>query len=99
MDNSEDFNCAFSFLHKHCVETPIMLARGHAACLNCVNDLKKRTGLKIVKCLKCNEENSLEANYVESNMMKNYMNGCSDKILESLKQEFEETLKEAKSKI
>ena len=99
MDDLEDFICAFSILGKHCIETPIMLTCGHSACLKCVNDLKTQTGLKKVNCLKCHKENSLENNYFESIPMKNYMNSCSDKILESLKQEFEETLKKAKSKI
>ena len=75
-----------------------MLSCGHVACLKDVQDLKENTGLKKVTCLKYNENNSLEINYFESNLIKNFMNLCSDKILESLKQEFEKTLKQVKSK-
>ena len=95
----EDFICAFSFQQKHYFEKPILLACGHVACHQCVKDLKNNTGLKKINCLKCNKENSLETEYVESDVIKNYMNLCSDKIMESLKLEFEETLTKAKSKI
>ena len=49
--------------------------------------------------MKCNKENSLDANYAESNMIKNYKYDNSDKIMESLKLEFEETLIKAKCKL
>ena len=75
-----------------------MLTCGHAACNKCVDDLKNNTGLIKVNCLKCKKESSLERDYVESDLMKNYMNDYSDKILENLKQEYEETVKKSKSK-
>ena len=75
-----------------------MLSCGHVICLKFLNDFKKKTELKKVKCLKCSKENSLEIDYVESDLMKNYMNDYSDKILENLKQEYEETVKKSKSK-
>ena len=96
--NLEDFICVFSFQKKHYIEKPIMLTCGHVACHQCVEDFKNNTGFKKINCLKCNKENSLEAIYAESNMIKNYMDDNSDKIIESLKIEFEETLNKAKSK-
>ena len=98
-NNLEDFNCAFSFQQKHYIVNPITLTCGHAACNKCVEDLKNYTAFKKINCLKCNKENRLDVNYAESNMIKNYMDDNSDNIMESLKQEFEETLKKAKSKI
>ena len=97
--NLKDFICALSYQHQHYIQKPIMLSCGHAACFKCLNDFKKKTGLKQVKCLKCNKENSLEIDYVESDLMKTFMNLCSDKILEKLKINFEETHRKAKSKM
>ena len=97
-NNLEDFICAFSFQHKHYVEKPIVLLCGHAACHQCVKDFKNNTGFKKIQCLICNKDNSLENDYVESNLIKNYIEDNFDKITESLKQEFEETLRKAKSK-
>ena len=95
--NFEDFFCALSYQHQHYIEKPIMLSCGHLSCLKCLNDFKKKIGLKQVKCLKCNKENSLETDYVESITMKTYMNLCSDKILEDLKNKFEENQRKATS--
>ena len=64
MNNLEDFMCALSFNHKNYLEKPIILACEHASCSKCVDDLKKKTGLEKVKCLKCNKENSLKVDYV-----------------------------------
>jgi transcription elongation factor Elf1 len=95
--NLEDFICVLSFQHKHYVQEPVMLFCGHAACGSCIDDVKKNTGLEKVKCMKCSKENNLESDYHESDLMNNYMNDNYDKILETLKNEFEETLKKAKS--
>ena len=96
--NLEDFICAISYQHKHYIDKPIMLSCGHVICLKFLNDFKKKTELKKVKCLKCSKENSLEIDYVESDLMKNYMNLFSDKMLEDLKNKFEETQRKARSK-
>ena len=96
--NLKDFICALSYQHQHYTQKPIMLSCGHAACFKCLNDFKKTTGLKQVKCLKCNKKNSLEIDYFESDLMKNYMNDYSDKILDDLKNKFEETQIKAKGK-
>jgi hypothetical protein len=95
--NLKDFICALSFQHKHYLEEPIMFSCGHAACNQCVDNLKSNTGLKQIKCLKCNKENSLEVDYVESDLLKNYMNLFSEKITKSLEKEFDETVKKSRS--
>ena len=95
--NLEDFICALSFQHKHYLEKPILFTCGHAACNECVDNLKSNTGLKQIKCLKCNKENSLEVDYVESGLLKNYMNLCAEKITQSLEKEFDETVQKSKS--
>jgi hypothetical protein len=97
IDNLEDFICALSFQHKHYLEKPIIFSCGHAACNRCVDNLKTNTGLKQIKCLKCNKENSLEVDYVESDLLKNYMNLCAEKITQSLEKEFDETVQKSKS--
>ena len=97
IDNLEDFICARSFQHKLYLEEPIMFSCGHAACNQCVDNLKSNTGLKQIKCLKCNKENSLEVDYVESGLLKNYMNLCAEKITQSLEKEFDETVQKSKS--
>ena len=97
IDNLEDFICALSFQHKHYLEKPILFTCGHAACNECVDNLKSNTGLKQIKCLKCNKENSLENNYVEFDLLKNYMNLCAEKITQSLEKEFDETVQKSKS--
>jgi hypothetical protein len=97
IDNLEDFICALSFQQKHYLEKPIIFSCGHAACNECVDNLKSNTGLKQIKCLKCRKENSLEVDYVESDLLKNYMNLCAEKITKSLEKEFDETVKKSKS--
>ena len=97
--NLEYFICTFSFHQKHYLVKPILLACGHVACHQCVEDLKNNTSLKKINCLKCNNDISLEIDYDESTPLKNYMSDYSDKIMESLTQDFEETLSKAKSKI
>jgi hypothetical protein len=48
--------------------------------------------------LKCNKENSLEVDYVESDLLKNYMNLFAEKITKSLEKEFDETVQKSRSK-
>ena len=98
IDDLESFICAFSFQHKHYLEKPVILTCGHAACYYCVDSFKKNTGLKQIKCLKCNGENSLEIDYKDDDLMKNHMKDNYDRIIESIKQEYEEKLKKAKGK-
>ena len=94
----KDFTCALSFKYEHFIEFPVLLSCEHAACNGCVNNFKNNTGLKQIKCLKCNKESSLEIDYKQSKLIQNCMNACSEKILERLNKEFEETLKKSKCK-
>ena len=96
--NLEDFICALSFQHKHYLEKPIIFSCGHAACNECVDNLKSNTGLKQIKCLKCNKESSLEVDYVESDLLKNYMNLCAEKITKNLEKELDETVQKSRRK-
>ena len=93
----KDFTCALSFKYEHFIEFPVLLSCEHAACKQCVDNLKSNTGLKQIKCLKCNKENSLEVDYVESDLLKNYMSLCAEKITQSLEKEFDETVQKSKS--
>jgi hypothetical protein len=97
-ENLKDFICALSFQHEHYIEKPVMLSCEHGACNECVNNFKNNTGLKQIKCFKCNKESSIEIDYKQSKLLQNYMNLCSDKILENLNNEFEETVKKSKGK-
>ncbi len=95
----EDFLCAFSFHHKHYLEDPVTLLCGHASCIACVENLKNNTGLKEIKCLKCNRVANLENEYFVSDLIKNYINDNSDNNFKSLKQQFEEILIQGRSEI
>jgi hypothetical protein len=94
-----DFICAFSFQHKHYLVEPVKLLCGHAPCSVCVENLKKNTGLKEVKRLKCNRVANLENEYFVSDLIKNYINDNSSNIFKSLKQQLEEILIQDRSKI
>jgi hypothetical protein len=97
IDNLEDFICARSFQHKLYLEDPIMFSCGHAACNQCVDNLKSNTGLKQIKCLKCNKENSLEVDYDEADLIKRFMRIHSRDITKSLEKEFDEIVRKSKS--
>jgi hypothetical protein len=98
MDQCEDFVCALSFQNKHFATEPVLLECTHCACYDCVKAFKENTNLKKVNCLKCNEESSLEINYIVSEMIKNYMNLCSKSILNCLNSQYNDLFGDFKSK-
>ena len=89
----EDFICMLSIQNSHFVEKPISLSCGHAACFKCLQELKENTQLYEVSCLKCKKENSLEIEYFESDLIKNYMKIFSDKIIEALDHKYKGLIK------
>jgi hypothetical protein len=91
----EDFICALSFQYNHYLENPVMLTCEHAACYNCIDDLRNNKKLDEVICINCYKKNSLKTDFKEDDLMKSYINAFSDIIKESVEQQYQETLQKA----
>ena len=99
VNNLEDFICVLSFQEKHFLERPITLPCGHSACLECFRAYKKNSGLRKFNCFKCDKENSLENDYFESDLIKNYMTLFSRDILNFLNSQYNDLKEKLESKI
>jgi hypothetical protein len=62
-----------------------------------IKKIKSNTGLKQIKCLKYNKENSLEVDYDEADLIKRFMHIHSGDITKSLEKEFDEIVRKSKS--
>lgn len=92
-----EFTCSLSYQNDHFIEKPILLVCGHAACFECIQALKIHTGFRKTICLKCKKENSLENDYTESEMIKNYLTDNATKIIETVQEQYDELLRTCSS--